>query len=299
MTSNITDKYIQRYLNNLTNQSQKTVDAYTKDLEMFNKYMDRENTAIITATLDDLQGYARYLKIEQGYLESTMNRRLQLVKYLYKYLHKTKVITENPSEYLELPKIPERLPESLTLREARKLISVVDKEKNNYLRIRDKAILLTFLNHGLRLSELAELELSNIKGSKLKFIGKGNKERSVIMTGDVITAIKDYLKVRPKIEDDVLFLSERKRQMSNGTIQKLVAKYLKLAKLEGNVHLLRHSAATLMLEQDIDPRSIQTILGHSDIKTTERYMKVTDKRKGAVAQRMNGLFTDNREEETI
>lgn len=285
------DKYIQRYLNSLTNQSQRTVDIYTKDLKMFNDYMNREKLSIITATLDDLQGYAKYLKIEKKYSESTMNRRLQLVKYLYKYLHRARVITENPAEYLELPKIPERLPESLTLEEAKKLVEVIDKEKNKYLKIRDKAIILIFINLGLRVNEVAELKINNIKGNTLKFIGKGNKERSIFMTDDVITAINEYLAIRPNVESDYLFISERRRPISKQTIQFTVKKYLKNAGLEGYCHLLRHTSATLMLEQDIDPRTIQSILGHSDIKTTELYMKVTDKRKEQAAQRMSGLFT--------
>lgn len=285
------DLLIQRYLNSLTNQSEKTVSDYTRDLTMFNDYMNRENLTVLQATLDDLQGYAKYLKVEKEYSEATMNRRLQLVKYLYKYLHRTKVITENPSEYLELPKIPERLPESLTLKEAKKLIKVIDKEKNEFLRIRDKAIVLILLNLGLRANEVTELKLYNIKDSVLKFIGKGNKERSVVMTTDVITAINDYLMIRPDTGSEFLFLSERKLPINKRTIQSTIEKYLKKAGLEGSTHLLRHTSATLMLEQDIDPRSIQTILGHANIKTTELYMKVTDKRKGQVAQKMEGLFT--------
>lgn len=285
------DKYIERYLNSLTNQSQRTIDIYTKDLEMFNDYMKQKELPIITATLDQLQGYAKYLKVVKGYSEATMNRRLQLVKYLYKYLHRTRVITENPSEYLELPKIPERLPESFTLKEAKKILRMVNKEKNEYLRVRDNAIVLIFLNHGLRVEELSKLKLSNINGSTLKFIGKGNKERSVIMTDDVITAIKDYLTVRPEVESDYLFISERKLPISKRTLQETVYKYLNKAGLEGSVHLLRHTSATLMLENDIDPRTIQSVLGHADIKTTELYMKVTDKRKEFAAQKMNGLFT--------
>lgn len=286
------DLLIQRYLNSLTNQSDKTISDYTRDLEMFNDYMDRENLTVLKATLDDLQGYAKYLKVEKEYSEATMNRRLQLVKYLYKYLHRTKVITENPSEYLELPKIPERLPESLTLKEAKKLIKVIDKEKNEFLRLRDKAIVLILLNLGLRANEVTELKLYNIKGNVLKFIGKGNKERSVVMTTDVITAINDYLIIRPNTGSEFLFLSERKLPINKRTIQSTIEKYFEKAGLVGSTHLLRHTSATLMLEQDIDPRSIQTILGHANIKTTELYMKVTDKRKGQVAQKMEGLFTD-------
>lgn len=99
------------------------------------------------------------------------------------------------------------------------------------------------------------------------------------MTNDVIVAINEYLKVRPDVEYDQLFISERKLPISKRTVQYTVDKYLKMAGLEGNTHFLRHSAASLMLENDIDPRTIQVLMGHQDIKTTEIYMKVTDKRK--------------------
>lgn len=286
------DLLIQRYLNSLTNQSEKTVSDYTRDLTMFNDYMDRENLTVLQATLDDLQGYAKYLKVEKEYSEATMNRRLQLVKYLYKYLRRTRVITENPSEYLELPKIPERIPESLTLNEAKKLIKVIDKGKNEFLRLRDRAMILIFLNHGLRVNEMTELKLQNINENTLKFIGKGNKERSIIMTTDVITAINDYLAIKPEIDSNYLFLSERKSPINKRTIQYMVEKYFKEAGLTGTVHDLRHTSASLMLENGIDPRTIQTLLGHSDIKTTELYMKVTDKRKEFAANQMEGLFTN-------
>lgn len=301
MTANIakqTDKYIKRYLNSLTNQSQNTINMYTKDLEMFNDYINSENLSIVDIKLYDLQNYARYLKeyisptTNRNFSESTMNRKLQLVKYLYKYLHRSRVITENPSEYLELPKIPERLPESLTLKEAKKLVRAINKERNEYLRIRDRAIILIFLNHGLRVNEMAELKIYNIKGNVLKFIGKGNKERSVIVTDDVKYAINDYFTVRPDTGSEYLFLSERKLPINKRTIQFTVEKYFEEAELEGSSHLLRHTSASLMLENDIDPRTIQTILGHSDIKTTELYMKVTDKRKEYAANQMNGIFTD-------
>lgn len=163
MTTIQMDRYIERYLNSLTNQSESTIKMYTKDLELFNDYMNREGVSVITATLDNLQNYAKYLKVEKKYAEATANRKLQLVKYLYKYLHRTKVITENPSEYLELPKIPEREPQSLTLKEARKLIKVIDKEKNDYLRVRDKAIMITFISLGLRANELTELKAKQYK----------------------------------------------------------------------------------------------------------------------------------------
>lgn len=285
------DRYIERYLNSLTNQSQKTINAYTKDLEMFNNYINREELQVITATLDNLVGYAKYLKVEKGYSESTQNRRLQIVKYLYKYLHRTKVIKENPAEYLELPKIPERLPKSLTSKDIDRLMKAIYSEKNEYRMLRDKAIIITFLSTGLRVSELAELKFNNIKDDVLKIIGKGNKERSMVLSKINIDALNEYFVVRPNVDYKEIFISERNTPMSIRVIQYTIDKYLKIAGLEGSVHLLRHTFASLMLEKGIDPRTIQMLLGHSSIETTEIYMKVTDKRKEYAAEIANTLIT--------
>lgn len=285
------DRYIERYLNSLTNQSENTIKMYTKDLEMFNNYINREELQVITATLDNLVGYAKYLKVEKGYSESTQNRRLQTVKYLYKYLHRTKVIKENPAEYLELPKIPERLPKSLTSKDIDRLMKAIYSEKNEYRMLRDKAIIITFLSTGLRVSELAELKFNNIKDDVLKIIGKGNKERSMVLSKINIDALNEYFAVRPNVDYKEIFISERNTPMSIRAIQYTIDKYLKIAGLEGSVHLLRHTFASLMLEKGIDPRTIQMLLGHSSIETTEIYMKVTDKRKEYAAEIANTLIT--------
>lgn len=285
------DMYIEKYLNSLTEQSDKTIDAYTRDLEMFNDFINSKSMNILEVTLEDLQAYARHLRIDKGYAEATRNRRLQIVKYLYKYLHKsTKDITENPSEDLKLPKIPKRLPEYFEVKEVKSILTSVQQEKNEFKRLRDTAIMMIFINLGLRANELTELELGNFNGNSLKFIGKGNKEREVFTPKVVTDAIKDYLHVRPNVDSKKMFISERNRPMSKSTVQYTVNKYLDLAGLDGYTHKLRHTAATIMLEQGVDPRTIQELLGHEDIKTTELYMTVTDKKKEEAAQKMNGVF---------
>lgn len=148
---------------------------------------------------------------------------------------------------------------------------------------RDYAILTLFLNCGLRLSELANINVDDIKDDKLTVIGKGNKQRTVYLNDACINAINRYLSVRPKenLKDKkALFLSKRLQRISIKTIQYLVKKYLKKANLTGkkySTHKLRHTAATLMYKYGkVDIRTLQKLLGHSNISTTQIYTHVDD-----------------------
>lgn len=284
------NKYIEKYINSLTEQSDNTVKTYTRDLKIFEDYISDNNLDISTVTLEDLQAYSRSLR-DLGYAPATRNRRIQVVKYFYKYLHKvTGDITENPSEDLKLPKIPKRLPEVFTLKEAQKILDTIKKEKNEYKMIRDIAMMLIFLNLALRVNELTELELGNINGNILRLIGKGNKEREIHIPDTVLSAINEYLAIRPDVESDRLFITERNEPFSKGGIQYTVNKYLDKAGLEGYAHKLRSTSATIMLEQEVDIRTIQELLGHENIKTTERYVAVTEKKRKDAANKMNGVF---------
>ncbi len=288
------DKNIQRYIYSLTKQSKRTIDTYTMDLKLFDDYVKSKKLDILTLTLEDLQGYSRYLRFEKEYSESTMDRKLQVVKYLYKYLTETvEELQSNPAKKLELPEIPERLPKYLTLKEAQKLIKVIDKEKNKFLRARDKAIMMIFINNGLRVSELADLELDNIRENKLVFKGKNNRERPAKLNKDTLEVLKEYLKIRPKVAHNHLFISTRKNPISISTVQYTVNKYLGMAEFKGySTHKLRHSAAVIMLEQGVGIRTIQQLYGHKNVKTTEIYANVTDKLMDEASDKMDGLFID-------
>jgi integrase/recombinase XerD len=288
------DESIQRYIYSLTKQSKRTIDTYTMDLKLFDDYVKSKKLDILTLTLEDLQGYSRFLRFDKKYAESTMDRKLQVVKYLYKYLTETiEVLQVNPAKKLELPEIPERLPKYLTLKEAQRLIKVIDKEKNDFLRTRDKAIMMIFLNNGLRVSELADLNLDNIRGNKLIFKGKNNRERPAKLNNDTLTVLKEYLKIRPEVSHNHLFLSTHKKPISVGAVQYTVYKYLDIAGLKGySTHKLRHSAAVIMLEQGVGIRTIQQLYGHKDVKTTEIYANVTGKLMDEASDKMDGLFTD-------
>lgn len=202
-------------------------------------------------------------------------RKVASLKSFFKYLtNKAKLIDKNPALELESPKIVKRLPRYLNIDESKQLLSSVDGQYS----ARDYAILTLFLNCGLRLSELVGINLNNIKNNTLTVIGKGDKERMIPLNAACIQAIDNYKKVRPVegVKDkNALFLSERKQRISKSTVQYIVKKYITSAGLDPkrySTHKLRHTAATLMYRYgQVDIRSLQELLGHESISTTEIY----------------------------
>ncbi len=156
--------------------------------------------------------------------------------------------------------------------------------ENEFIRKRDYAIVLLFLNCGLRLSELASIDIGTIKNDTLTVIGKGNKQRTIYLNPACKYAIEDYLSIRPKDAKDknALFLSTRKQRMSNRAIQHRIDKYLEDAGFDTSIystHKLRHTAATLMYKHgNVDIRALQEILGHENVATTQIYTHIDNER---------------------
>jgi site-specific recombinase XerD len=248
---------------------------------MYNSDIKNVDLKVLSSvTLEDLYAYLAYLTNERANSPTARARKVASLKSFYNYLcNKVKLINNNPTLELETPKLGIRQPVYLTLDESKKLLDVVDGE----FKERDYAILTLFLNCGLRLSELVNINIDDIKDDKLTVIGKGNKQRTVYLNEACINAINKYLTIRPKenLKDKkALFLSKRLQRISIKTIQYLVKKYLKNANLTGkkySTHKLRHTAATLMYKYGkVDIRTLQRLLGHSSISTTQIYTHVDD-----------------------
>lgn len=279
------------YFSTIKNRSKTTIKAYETDLTLFLKFIaerkmynsDIKNVdlkILSSVTLEDLYAYLAYLTNERSNSPTARARKVASLKSFYNYLcNKIKLINNNPTLELETPKLGIRQPVYLTLDESKELLDAVDGD----FKERDYAILTLFLNCGLRLSELANINIDDIKDDKLTVIGKGNKQRTVYLNEACVNAINNYLKVRPKenLKDKkALFLSKRLQRISIKTIQYLVKKYLKKANLTDkkySTHKLRHTAATLMYKYGkVDIRTLQKLLGHSNISTTQIYTHVDD-----------------------
>lgn len=282
------------YMENIKGKSQKTIKEYFLDLKMFYKFLtirysltnennfNKIDINLITVeqlkrvTLSDLHAFIVYLDKERHNGGNTKARKVFSLKSYFKYLSEIlKIINENPTENLEKPKIGKRLPVYLTLEESQRLLNIVSNK-------RDFAIIVLFLNCGMRLSELANINIDDVKEDTLIVNGKGDKERTIYLNSACINAVQDYLKIRPEVKNEkALFLSNRKQRISTKTIQSLVKKYLEKAGLDTtkySTHKLRHTAATLMYQYgNTDIRALQEILGHESVSTTEIYTHVSNR----------------------
>ena len=309
MFDNKTPKLLRDYLNYSSNlnKSANTIREYKYDLVNFLKYLklislnnskltlddidtifDIDSKFLNRVDINDIYEYMTYLKDHCNDSAVTRARKVASIKGFFKYLHvKARVIDDNPAKELESPKLGKRLPKFLTLEQSTSLLDgirnmpITGKQHNN--RIRDYTIVTLFLNCGMRLAELVSIDISHIKFDEaiLTVIGKGNKERTVYLNSSALSAIKEYLEVRPTdgvVDKDALFLSERKTRISRRTVQNLIKTYLRdIVGLTDNysTHKLRHTAATLMYQfGNVDIRALQEILGHESIATTEIYTHV-------------------------
>lgn len=283
------------YIQVIRGKSKLTVDEYYLDLRTFFRFIKKQKKLvppnvewekidwsginidlIREITLADVYEFMTFCINERDNKAASRARKTSTLKTFFGYLtNKTNQLTVNPVQELETPKQQKRLPKYLSLEECLELLAAVDGPN----RERDYCILTLFLNCGLRLSELCGLNLGDIgTDHTLRVIGKGNKERMVYLNSACITAIDEYLAVRPHdgvIEKKALFLSSRKQRISNKTVQHIVYMYLEKAGL-GNrgmsVHKLRHTAATMMYQHGhVDIRVIKDILGHENLGTTEIY----------------------------
>ncbi|HPO77673.1 tyrosine recombinase XerC [Thermoclostridium caenicola] len=287
------------YMLTIKGKSIKTVQEYYYDLRTFFRYIklttrpgfkdaDFDTIDVRDITLDDIKkidladlySFMSFISRFRGNSAVTRARKVACLRSFYKYLFtKVKLIDYNPAAELDSPKVVHRLPKYLNVDESIQLLESVEGKNQE----RDYAILVLFLNCGLRLSELVGINLSNIRGDTLTVIGKGNKERTIYLNQACLDAINAYLRVRPVegVKDkNALFLSERKQRISPKTVQYLVKKYLGAAGLDTqkySTHKLRHTAATLMYKHGhVDIRALQAILGHESIATTEIYTHIDD-----------------------
>ena len=288
----------------ILNKSPNSIKEYNYDIAMFLKYMkirfkltnetdfsnitisDIPISEIRKIKLEDIHSFLSYLATTLKSKPATRARKVSTIRIFFKYLsQKEKLIDINPAQNLETPKKEKRMPKYLSLDESKKLLEVTSEDDNKNSK-RDYAIITIFLNCGIRLSELININLKDISFSecKLNVIGKGNKERTIYLNKACMNSIDDYIKnSRPKEgikydSKDALFLSERKERISNRTVQYIVKKELQKAGLDTtkySVHKLRHTAATLMYQYgNIDIRALQELLGHESISTTEIYTHV-------------------------
>lgn len=283
--SKILDNY-ETYLSIIQEKSIQTIKGYIMDIEIFIDYLKEQDkfkdisfndeNFIKAIELSDIYGFLNYLKKDRNNCANTRARKIASIKSFFKYcINKAEIITTDPTSRLETPKISKKQINYLTLEECELLLAnIVGRNKE-----RDYAIITVFLNTGVRLSELRHIEMSKIKDDTLIVRGKGDKERTVYLNDVTLNAINDY-KLCRKGKSRYLFLSERGNVLSKREIQYIVQKNLEHAGFDTKkytTHKLRHTAATLLYKHSkVDIRTLQVILGHKNINTTQIYTHVDD-----------------------
>ncbi|OLS03972.1 tyrosine recombinase XerC [Tissierella creatinophila] len=293
------------YMETIKGTSPNTIKEYFFDLRTFFKFLkiryklvddkielkdifieDIDIDFIKRVNIQDLHAYISYIDKIRDNGNLTKSRKVASLRSFFNYLHsKVNLLDMNPALQLESPKTKSRLPVYLTLEQSHKLLDEALANKNEEYAKRDYAIIMMFLNCGLRLSELSSIDIDKIRNDDtLLVIGKGNKERTIFLNKACIEAINDYLKVRPKNPKDkkALFISKQKNRLSNRAIQHMIDKYLEKIGLDTSVystHKLRHTAATLMYKYgNVDIRALQEILGHESVATTQIYTHIDNER---------------------
>lgn len=295
------------YHDTIKGQSAATVDSYYLDLRTFTRYLMIEKNRVPrdtpldeidirdadldfygSVTLGEVYEFLAYLSRDRELNASSRARMIVSIKGFYRYLtDKTHQLSENPVRELDSPKPQKKLPRYLTLEESRRLLSSVDGKNKE----RDYCILCLFLNCGLRVSEMVRLNLTDIRADSLLIHGKGSKERIVYLNEAAASALNDWLLIRKDIaaiDKNALFLSARRKRLSVDSVQVMLKKTLLRAGLDASQyspHKLRHTAATLMLQNGVDVRTLQEVLGHENLNTTQIYTHIgnPELRKAALA----------------
>ena len=296
------------YHETIQGHSRRTVDEYFLDLRNFFRFLkldkgrvarntpldqisidDVDLELVSSVTLSDVYSYMNYLSRDRivhpnspdqrhGLAASARARKVAAIRSFYKYLtNKAKLISENPMQDLDSPHLKKSLPRYLDLEESVSLLDHVDGANQ----ARDYCILTLFLNCGLRISELVGLNVTDVRGNQLRVLGKGNKERMLFLNEACQSALEDWLTERSMltlVDQNALFVTlQNRRRISRAAVHKLVKKHLAAAGLDStqySAHKLRHTAATLMLQNGVDVRTLQEVLGHDHLNTTQIYTHV-------------------------
>jgi site-specific recombinase XerD len=252
--------------------SPKTIREYSYDLKMFERF--NCGKSLEETTTMDLRRFLLHLKRDKEYAARSLHRKICSLKSFFKFLKKEGLISINPTENIESPKIPKSLPKTITIEETLKLLATPDNP-------RDKTILYLLYGTGMRVSELSNLNIEQIdlKNKTIHVIGgKGGKDRIIPLPNGIIKFLEDYVITRGSTQDSAFILNRSGNRLTPRSIQRIVKKYKNAANLLDKTltpHTLRHAFATHLLSNDVDIRVIQELLGHASLSTTQLYTHVS------------------------
>ena len=279
--------YILKFIEELKYEkkySDLTIGGYLKDLDLFLEFLNENNIRKYSdVEYSDIRNFITYL-YQLGYTNKTISRHISSLRSFFKYLKNNSIIKNNPIILISNPKLDKKLPKYLNFNEIERLLNAYDK--NNYIGLRNSLILEMLYSTGIRVGEIINIKLSDLSliDKSLRICGKGNKVRIVYFGSICLEQIKLYLKDsynKLNINNlDYLFLSKTGKKISDREIRKIVDDAAVIANIDMKIspHVLRHTFATHMLNEGSDLRSVQELLGHENLSTTQIYTHLTNEK---------------------
>ena len=280
-------QYIDSFLANLRLEkglSTNTINAYANDCRSFLKWSDSQGDInILNLREDQVEKYVKSFQ-DQNLTSSSINRKISSLKHLYFFLHKKKLVQSNPIANFSGPKNIRPLPKSMSQLDVESLIQAPDC--TNFIGLRDRAMLELLYATGVRISELINLQYTNIdlNRSFIKVMGKGSKERLIPFGENALSSLFDYINYRREnnlsLNSRDFFISQQGNKITRQAFWHRIKSYLQQTGLPIDIspHTLRHAFATHLLNNGADLRSVQMLLGHSDLSTTQIYTHIAKQR---------------------
>lgn len=297
-----------QYLADERRTSPRTVETYTRDLRRFRDYVAEQGLPLDARELDIVALRSFLSSLFSTNQASTMKKKVSAVRSFFKFLLKRRLIDSNPASALRSPKVGKSLPRFLTVDQAFRVMDAPPKEdeRSALLRTRDCALLEVLYGTGVRVGELASMDLTHVDfpESVVRVLGKGGNERIVPLGKSAAEALRRYLPARrgaiaeAKVrEPDALWLSQRGRRLSIRQVQNIVRRHgtLGAGRSDLHPHAMRHTCATHLLDAGADLRAIQELLGHASLSTTQRYTHVSIDRLMEVYDRAHPLAREKGE----
>ena len=288
-TSNREDSNLRSFLNYLLvdkGLSNNTAKAYEADISSFFQWLDNEDLKYKNLQEDHINQYISFL-FQRKMRSSSVNRKISSIKSFYIFLVKRNFVKNSPLNDLVTPKQEKYLPESMSEAEVDKLLNSPDV--TNKIENRDKAMIEMLYATGMRISELVNLKMTDVdmKRCVVKVFGKGSKERLVPFGETALDSLRSYLNEREQSSSKEIFLSNRGKKMTRVAFWQRVKVYLIRENLKNSIspHTLRHAFATHLLNRGADLRSVQLLLGHSDLSTTQIYTHIAKQRLSDVLKK--------------
>lgn len=270
-----------QYLTLERNRSPLTVDAYLRDLRDFGSWLGAGKT--LHASMSDIRRYVMYMAGERKVDARTIRRRLSCIKTFYKYLKWSGQRADNPATEVPGPRMSDKKPEHLQVSEVERLLRTSVAGRSEFQRLRDRAIMELLYATGIRRAEVASIRIHDVdlRNRTIEVTGKGDKKRTALMNKAAAQAIEAYLGVRPRTDDQSLFVGRGGRRLTPKHVWRIFRDIYDVSGLQKHAtpHTMRHSFATHMVENDANLETVRELLGHEHLSTTGIYLKLAMEHK--------------------